>query len=260
MDEIVAVPAGTPENLSNVPAPVVPEVPETPKSFTQEDVDKAITTRLAREQAKHERVLREERESRIRMEERLAAAQPKAPAATDNGAPDISKYDDISKWARDVAKYEAKQIANETLKEREAESAKERTAQETHRAMQGYLAKAAAFMKEAPDFTEVVSNTTLPLTGPMKSFILESDQGPRLAYYLAQHPDEAEQIATLTPSGAARKLTLIEAGFQANVTKTPPPLSTTGARQTSGVKSLKDVTSPEEFLKRRREFIASKRH
>lgn len=249
------------ENIVVPDAPVIAPVEtpvETPKSFTQEDIDKAVNARMGREHAKFERQLREERESRIRMEERLAAAQPK-PKEGSKEAPKLSDYGDFEEYVQAKAEWVADQHVNKRLSEHQKTQDQQQAQFKQQQSMQGYLSRAQIFAKDAPDFQQVVSNTPAPLTDPMKAFILESDQGPRLAYYLAQHPDEAEQIAALTPSGVARKLTLIEAGFQANVTKTPPPISPTGARQTPGVRALTDITSSEEFMKRRRDFLAKKR-
>lgn len=240
------------------PAVEAPSEPEASKTFTQVDLDNAINARMGREHAKFERQIREERETRIRMEERLAAAQPK-PKEGGDAPPKLSDFEDFEKYVEAKAEWVADQHVTKRLNQSQKTQDQQAAQFRQQQAVQGYFLKVQAFRKEAPDFDEVVSNTPSPLTDSMKSFILESDQGPRLAYYLGQHSDEARQIAELTPSGAARKLTLIEAGFQANVTKTPPPISPTGARQTPGVRALTDITSSEEFMKRRRDFLAKKR-
>jgi len=105
----------------------------------------------------------------------------------------------------------------------------------------------------------VVSESETPLTPTMRQAIMESDAGPKLAYYLASHPDEAEAIAASTPLKAVRALMRIEDSFSVKqTTSTPAPISPTGSRSTTAVKSLTDPMSQNEFEKRRRAFLAKR--
>lgn len=63
----------------------------------------------------------------------------------------------------------------------------------------------------------------------MREAILESDDGPALAYHLGKNPDLAEKIASLPPIAAARELGRLEAKLAREreqppvISKAPPP-------------------------------------
>lgn len=237
--------------------PEKPAVVDAPKTFTQEELEKQIGRRVGREQAKFQRQLQEEREARIRLEEQLKARAPAEQKNSDN-EPQLADYDDFQKYSRDLAKWVAKQEVQSTLSERQALESQYRANAAQQQTAAAWGKKVEAALKDIPDYVDVVSAADIPLSAAMKEAIMESDAGPKLAYHLATHPDEAARIATLTPIGAVRALTLIEAGFKAKpVTSTPEPIVPTGAKQTTGVKSLSDL-SQSEFEKRRREFRAKR--
>lgn len=250
----------TAEPVVETPAVETP-VDTTPKTFTQDELDKQIGRRLAREQAKYQRDLQAERETRIRLEERLAQHTPKSEAAgAEEPEPTLEGYDDFMKFQRDHSAWTTKREIKAYLAETEKKQSVEKANAAQQQSADGWNKKVSAVLKEIPDYYEVVSESTAPLTGAMKSAITESDQGPQLAYYLATHADEAQRIAGLTPIGAVRALTLIEAGFKSKpTTQTPEPVAATGSRQTSGVKALTDIKSQSEWDERRRKYIANRR-
>lgn len=247
----------TVEPVVETPAVETP-VDTTPKTFTQDELDKQIGRRLAREQVKYQRDLQTEREARIRLEERLAQHTPKEQPK--EGPPKLADFDDFEKYVTAQAEFVADQRLKSALTQQQTKEQEQRANAAQRQSADGWNKKVSAALKEMPDYTEVVSESTAPLTDAMKSAIMESDQGPQLAYYLATHADEAQRIAGLTPIGAVRALTLIEAGFKSKpTTQTPEPVAATGSRQTSGVKALTDIKSQSEFEERRRKFIANRR-
>lgn len=264
-EPVVAEPAKAEGDPAKV-EPVTPAKKEFEAITSQEEFEKKLGARLAREQRQFEKRFQEEREARIRLEERLSAAKPAEPQAVD-GEPKLGDFDDFAKYAKALARWEAKQVVNEETKQsRETQSAEQQRYREAQQA-QSWQKRVEAYQAIRPDYSEVLSNSSAPLTNAMKVAIVDSEQGPALAIYLVEHPEEAQAIAANTSDDskesvarAVRALTLIEAGFAKKpVTKTPEPISPTGARQTSGVKSLRDSGSTEEFWKRRRAFIANER-
>lgn len=243
-----------------VDAPEAPEVKEPEsRTFTQKDMDEQIAKRVAREQRTYEKQLREERETRIRLEERLAANQPRQEPAKD-GAPKLADYTDFDEYLTAKAEWIADRSYEKKAGTRQAEEKAQQAKVVQAQQAQAWEKKIAVAEKDLPDYKEIVSGSTAPLTDAMRAAIMESESGPQLAYYLATHPDKAAEIASQTPIQAVRALTLIEAGFKTNpVSKTPEPITPTGSRQTSGVKTLADSGSTEEFWKRRRAYIAQHR-
>lgn len=66
-----------------------------------------------------------------------------------------------------------------------------------------------------PDYDDVVNDPANVFTDFMADQIMESDVGPDMAYYLAEHRDEAMKIAGMTEIQAAKELGKIEARLSA---------------------------------------------
>lgn len=226
--------------------------PPAPKQLTPEELQRKFDRDNAGLRRKYERQLQEEREARIRLEERLKQHQPAQELPKDE-APEIDFADLDGSIARRAA-YEAAKHLEKTLAEREKQSA-----QEKHIAAQQKLVetwKKRVSESGIEDFDEVISSSDVPMNEVMKNTILESEHGPKLAMYLHTHREEAEKIATMTPIAAVRALTRIEDAINVkSTTATPAPIVPTGSRQTA-VRSLTDPMSQSDFEKRRRAFIA----
>ena len=53
--------------------------------------------------------------------------------------------------------------------------------------------------------------------------MLESEQGPEIAYYLALHPEEAKRIAAMKPLAAIRRITDLERDLTGIADEKPTP-------------------------------------
>lgn len=90
--------------------------------------------------------------------------------------------------------------------------------------------RAAAFATAHPDYSEVVEGAWF-CSKPMAEAIEDSDEGPALAYYLAQNPDVAKQMSRLSPVQAGRELARLETQLVTErakaadkpVSQAPPP-------------------------------------
>ena len=263
MDEVIA-PAvvSTPVPVVEPPAPAVetpppaavePSAPvEPPAPPTAEELQRKFDRDAAAQRRKYERDLQAEREQRIRLEERLAKVAL-APAA-DPGMPTIDKFDNFDEYVTAKAEY----IASKTLSEHEKRQQQEKAQAAQQQTVEAWNKRVAA--ADIPDFHDVVAASDVPMTRVMQDAIMESENGPKLAYHLATNPADAERIAGMTPIGAVRALTLIEEGFKkpVAVSKATPPISPVGSKATS-IKSLLDVKDYDEFTKRRAAQIAKRR-
>lgn len=262
-DGVVVTTVDTPQATPAVEVvpPLIDKTPavEPEKTFTQAQLEKQIGQRLARERANAQRELQSEREQRIRLEERL---NQHAPAQTPAGdaEPNLKDYTDFGKYTEAMARYVTKQEMKGALAERETAAKTERANAAQAATAADWNKKVSASLKDMPDFNEVMAEASdVPMPPHMQQAIMESDEGPRLAYYLAQHPEDAFRIAAMTPNGAVRALTLIEVGFQKKpVTATPAPITPIGSRPTAGPKALTSPMSQSEFERRRRAFIAKR--
>lgn len=255
-------PNGSVEPPKEVIPPLIEKDPEPApeKTFTQSQLEKQLGQRLARERARAASELQAEREQRIRLEERLAAgAAPKEGQPDANAEPQLKDYSDFGKYTAAMARYVTKQELQTTLTERESTAKVEREQSAARESNESWNTRIAAALKDMPDYNEVLADASdLPMSKHVEAAIKESEEGPRLAYYLAQHPEDAHRIHKMTPSGAVRALTLIEVGFKPKpVTATPAPITPVGSKQTQGVKSLTTHMSQGEFEKRREAYIRS---
>ena len=213
MSEEVAVleaPAPELEPTAVIPEPVETTPVETPKTFTQEELDAAIGKRLAREQRKWER------EQTQRQSEQQTLTEP----ATEPNAV-LQKAEELVA-AREAAKQQSQVL--ESYHEREEEA-----------------------RGKYDDFEQVAYNPKLTITGVMAETIQSSDVGPEIAYYLGSNPKDADRISRLPALAQAKEIGKIEAKLASDppvrrTTSAPAPISPVTAR-TSGSPAY-DTTDP----------------
>jgi hypothetical protein len=205
--EVVAVePAPEQVTTAVTPEPVV-ETPgeqvEAPKTFTQEELDAAISKRLAREQRKWDR------------ERQMVAQVPQAPAVV----PPIDQFESPEAYAEVLAQRKAEELV----------AKREQQRQQTE-VIEAYHDREEEVRAKYTDFDQVAYNPNLRITTEMAQTIQSSDIGPELAYHLGTNPKEAERISRLTPLAQAREIGRLEAKLVAEpvtkkVSSAPAPIA-----------------------------------
>jgi hypothetical protein len=190
--------------------------PETPKTFTQEELDSIIAKRLAREQRKWER---EQKASAV-------VTRPVEPP------PVVETADDAKAYAEALAEQKAHEILE---RQRQSE------------ALETYYEREEDARAKYDDFEQVAYNPNLTVTEVMAQTIQLSEVGPDLIYHLGSNPKEAERIARLPPFLQAKEIGKLEAKLAASppVKKTstaPAPIAPVTARSTSS--AAYDTTDP----------------
>jgi hypothetical protein len=217
--EQVATAAPEPEIAAPEVAPEG-EQKETPKVFTQEDLDAAIGKRLAREQRKWER-------------EQKQADAPK-PVPVDHVKPE--QFATTDDYVDALTTSKAQQIVEQ-----------QQFAKQQQELLGNYHDKEEAAREKYEDFEQVAYNPKLPITDVMAQTIQASDNGPDIAYYLGTNPKEADRIARLQPFLQAKEIGRLEAKVASEpVTKrtssAPAPISPVTAR--GGQSGSFDTTDP----------------
>ena len=208
MDENEVVPAveetapeveatAAPESVESTPE-VEPD--ETPKSFSQEEVDAIIGKRLAREQRKWER----EHAQRL---QQSTASSPQGELNPDD-------FEDTNAYVDALANKKAQDLM-----------ARQQAQQQRSAIEAVYREKEEAAYDKYDDFETVAYNPNLPITNEMAEAIQTSDVGPDVAYYLGSNPKEAARISRLSPIQQAREIGKIEV----TLTTTPPVKKTSAA-------------------------------
>ena len=125
---------------------------------------------------------------------------------------------------------------------------------------QAYMDRVAKFVKEeAKDFNEVLKSATAPLSLVMREAIRDSEVGPQIVYELAQNPEEAERIFSLSPTRQAVEIGRLETRFleqtepskssqERKTTAAPKPVTPVKGKGTVVQKDLDDPSlSQEEY-------------
>lgn len=217
MPEQVATAA--PETEVQTPETAETEVEKKPATFTQEELDAAISKRLAHERRKWKR----EQQTR-----------PPAPPAE---VPPIEQFESTEAYAEALAEKKAHELLEKRKAQEQEASVRE-----------AYLDRVEAAIERYPDYEQMVTrNQNVPISQPMAEAIMASEVGPDIAYYLASNTREAAAIYALPPILQAKEIGKLEAKLAAappvkRTTKAPDPISPVKSRQSSAPSY--DTTDP----------------
>lgn len=232
--------------------------PDEPKPETEEQRKSKYQRRIDRKNADIAAARTEARLYKERLEQLEAMARPQQQRVP--GAPTLDQFDNFEDYMSARVAFEAERVVETRLgKVQQAEA--QRKAQEAQsRVLTSWQDKQAAAADKYADFEEVVGESDAPVTQAMSQAIVESEAGADIAYYLAQHPDEAKRIAQLSPVRQIAEIGKLEAKASAPVVKrptsTPPPINPIGTK----AKAEKDPSqmTDSEFAQWRKRQIAQR--
>jgi hypothetical protein len=171
-----------------------------------------------------------ELEARLKALEVRAAPGDVAPRPERNAFADDEQFiEALSEWKADAA------IRKREKQQEQAQAQAAQTALERKWAERQERVRA-----EVDDYAEVISASKVNLPTHMHQAILESDQGPYLAYYFAKHPEEAKRFEAMTPTTALRQLGKLEDALEADDEPVPTPV----ARKTSPAVEISKAPPP----------------
>ena len=169
-----------------------------PKQSAQERIRE-----LARQRREAE-AKAEDAERRVReLEARLNA---QAPELKDEPRPVRHNFASQEEYEDAVGEWKAKQI----IRQREQEQAQARAQAEQQEIAATWEKNLASAMERIEDYADVVGKSEVNVPAHVHQMILESDQGPEIAYYLALHPDEAKRLGSLRPLQAVKRMAELE--------------------------------------------------
>lgn len=148
------------------------------------------------------------------LQRQIAPPEPEAP----KGPPTLEQH------GYDEAKYQAAltdYVRNLTQAEARAVYEQQEAQRQQQTRVQTFRQREAEFAATVEDYADKVYDPSLPLSPPVVELIAESDIGPKVAYYLAEHPDIARSLSQLNPVQAAREFGRIEAALAAPSAKKP---------------------------------------
>lgn len=212
---------------------------------------------LTRSYRETERSLRAVERDRDYMREELSRLRRPEPAPEDT--PNVGKT--LADFAYDESKYQAHlsaEVRKEAAKAAREELTREQQSQTKMERIASHQEREAVFAKDLPDYFEIAHYA--PINETMADVIMDSENGPAIAYYLGKNPRVAASIARLPQLQMAREIGRIEATKLADkpkapqVSSAPPPAPKLAAGESRVEKDPKDMTDA-EFAKWRKKFI-----
>jgi len=211
-----------------------PEEPPVPKGV-QKRIDRAVRQKY---EAEARAKMLEERLSYLEQQSRQSPAAQQN--AIDNSEPKIENFDNFDEYVAAKAEFIASRKIEETLSAREKQQMAAREATDRQKTVESWTRRVAEATAEMPDFEEVIASSDVPMTDLMQQAIMESDVGTKLAYHLANHPDEAIKIAQMPPLRAVAALGRLEERLSTPAAKTvsaaPPPIKPVGGARATAAK------------------------
>lgn len=141
-------------------------------------------------------------------------AQSSAEAAPQKPTPD--KFDDYGDYIEALTDWKTEQVLNKRM-----EQDSSRKVVETRN--QTFAERQNAARTVMADYDAVVGGSDTPISNHVGEVIMESEQGPELAYHFAKNPETLIRLNGMSPTQAAREIGRLEASFtkSAPVTQTP---------------------------------------
>lgn len=244
------------------------ETPDSPPESTEAETTKPPETeeqkrskyqrRIDRKNSEIAAARTEARMLKERLEQLEAQARPQQQRAA--GAPTLDQFDNFEDYMSARVAFEAERVVETRLsKAQQAEAA--RQAQEAQsRVLTSWKDKQEAAADKYDDFEEVVGASDAPVTPEMRQAIVESDAGADIAYYLAQHPEEAKRIAQLSPIRQIAEVGKLEIKISTPAprkpTSTPPPVNPIGTK--AKAERNPDEMPVKDWLKWRNEQVKNR--
>lgn len=243
-----------------------------PAKKVDDDDDPVLTEKIRRIVNKKHREMREAQEFATGEGRRAIAAERRAEAlqaeidalkgkksdgaeseTLRKGEPDPKDFKTVGEYTRALVKFEASEAGKKSL-EHAAESKQKEAADAT---IAQFAKRQEAFIATTADYADVLQDApdVPPVAG---QYIIESEVGPQLAYYLAKNPDVIASLHKLSPSRVIAQLGKLETQFEKTadapnkaaapsneISKAPAPIQTLEAKSTPVVKDPKDMNFQE---------------
>lgn len=160
----------------------------------------------AREEARKEREARESLEVRLR--ELETKVQPTQKVEAEEPKPE--QFSDMYEYAKALTDYRVEQrLQEEKVRESQAKAEAER-----QKVINTWADRVKSAKAEMPDFEDMVGSADVVVSNEVRDAIFESEVGPRILYHLAENPEIAEKLQSLTVTGALRAIGKLEAQFE----------------------------------------------
>jgi hypothetical protein len=149
-----------------------------------------------------------------------ALATPPAPPPEPVAKPTPEQFDDYGAYVEALTDWKADQKIEAKLSERDAKAAEKQ--QFTQRAT-NWAERVAQVRQAVPDYDQVMSTSTVPVTKVVEAALLDSERGPEIALHLARNLDVADRLNRMTEIQVAREIGRLEGTLPAVSAPNPSP-------------------------------------
>lgn len=187
---------------------------------------------------------------------RLAEMEAKLAELTAQPEKSREEYSD-DEWIERVATQKAEQLFEQKQNEARTQAEQQQAAQEKAQAWQ---TKIDSFTEELPNYAETLAEADLQIPVDSLDQIIASPVGPKMAYHLAQNPDQAERLGTMSEVQRGIALAKLEMTLE-NAPKAAAPLTKAaptpkaGGAGSSAYNPLGDQASTDDWIVARRKQL-----
>jgi len=219
------------EVLESDPAEPVEERKQNPK-IERRFSEITKQREAARQEAERERQARMELENKVKELEGKLSPPPQEPTEADP-KPKPEQFSDMFEYAEALSEW----TADKRIREEKAKEAAQRAEQERQKTMDTWSNRVNDFRSKTPDFDDMVGSADVVVSNEVRDAIFDSDVGPQILYHLAENPDVAKKLQSMTAIGALRMIGKLEAKFEepaqpqtqretaVKTSKAPPPIN-----------------------------------
>lgn len=210
----------------------------------------------------------------VEADEPITTTLPKKDAAADRPRPKADDVDDkgkakyatIEDFFEDLADWKADQKIKIYTDEQQKQAKENAEKAAQRQVSERWSAQVESARKNHADFDKVAldKDMVVPAGSAVEQWVLDSDIGTEILYYLGQHRDELAAIHRMSPIAAARHLTALEAELsgedepedneedlpaaktETKTSKAPPPSREVGGRGTAVVDEVTKAVADDD--------------
>jgi hypothetical protein len=222
---LVDAPPAETEVSGDTPADsTVEETPEDslyPESLEEDEAVRKHSSRLDRRFSKLTGRIRQADQTiaqlRTQVETLLAVrgTEPSATSPTATAAPQETDYATYDAYVQALIESRTTALIEAKLAEREQQTQQEALRATEQAAQQALEQRIRETMARHPDYDEVIETSDFTASPQLFAELRDSEVGPEIAYYLAQHPEEGQRLNQLPPRQLTRAVLQLETQVQA---------------------------------------------
>jgi len=222
VEETPTEPAEEANDQSEQPAEETKETKATEEKKQNPKLEKRFSE-LTKQREEARKEAQREREAREALENRLKELEVKVnpqPVEQVNAKPSPSQFNDAFEYAEALAEWSAEQA----ILNREKAETERKVQEERSKVIKSWNERLETVKADLPDYDEMIASASdITVSDEIRDAMLESEQGPRILYHLAENPELAEKLNSMSKVSALREIGKLEERFEAKETPKETP-------------------------------------